>query len=117
MRSLWCCVLLTMCLGCGGISVTPTPEAVTISGEVTQDSKPVNDVKLNLQVTGDGLPAVIDVVDGKFTAEVVPGKYTFFITPGKSANSFKAIPEEYRAGSLDREYEVSEGTELILALD
>jgi hypothetical protein len=115
-NQMWC-VLLVISLGCGGVSVTPTAESVDVTGDVTNGAKPVSGVKLNLQVTDTGLPAVIDVVDGKFTAKVTPGKYTYYFTPGKSANAFKSIPEKYHAGSLDRQIEIGSGTKLTLSLD
>jgi hypothetical protein len=110
------CVLLTLAVGCGA-SVTPTSQPVDISGEVKASGKPVSGVKLNLQPTGDGLPAVIDVQDGKFTAQVIPGKYTYFISAGKDAAALKKINEKYQSGSADRQYDVGSGTQLTLALD
>ncbi len=110
------CVLLALVVGCGG-SVTPTSEPVDISGEVKASGKPVSGVKLNLQPTGDGLPAVIDVTDGKFTVKAIPGKYTYFISAGKDAAALKSIPQKYLEGSLDRQHDVASGTVLTLSLD
>lgn len=110
------CVLLTLVVGCGA-SVTPTSLPVDISGEIKASGKPVSGVKLNLQPTGDGLPAVIDVKDGKFTAQVIPGKYTYFISAGKDAAALKKIKEKYQSGSADRQYDVASGTQLTLSLD
>lgn len=106
-------------IGCGGATIVPNPDPVDVSGSVTLSDKPVLDVVLNLQPTGAGLPAVIPVTDGKFTAKLIPGKYAYFITEGKSPASFKAIPKEFREASLDRdELEVNDDTtSLDIAMD
>jgi hypothetical protein len=97
--------------------VTPTSDPVEISGEIKASGKAVTGVKLNLQPTGDGLPAVIDVNNGKFIAKVIPGKYTYFISPGKDPAAMKGIPGKYKSGAIDRQYDVASGTQLTLALD
>lgn len=104
------------CFGCGA-QVAQVAERVTISGEVVMEGKPVTGVMLNLQPTGDGMPAVIKVSEGTFEAEVVPGMYSFFLSAGKNAKLFKKIPEEYLSASMDRQYDVADGTTLDLVID
>jgi hypothetical protein len=103
--------------GCGGVSVTPTPEAVDVSVSVTSGGKPVDDVKFNFQPTDGGLPAVVEVTAGKFTSKVTPGKYTWFISSGKSENSLAAIPAQYFEGSLERQLEIPSGDSIEVKLD
>ncbi len=112
-----CAVLVLASLGCGGVSVAPFSDPVDVTGKVTMSGKPLTDVKLNFQPTGDGLPAVVDVKGGAFTAKLTPGKYTYYMTPGKKEAAFKAIPEKYLAGSMDRQHEIAAGTTLELLLD
>jgi len=115
MRILSVALMLT-CVGCGS-AVVPTADRIDLTGELTQDGKPVTGVKLNLQPTGNGLPAVIDVVDGAFNAEVVPGTYTYYVSPGKKAEDFKAIPESFQSGSMERQFDVADGTTLELTIE
>ncbi len=101
-------MLLGAIVGCGGVSVTPTAARVAVTGNVTLAGKPLTDVDLNLQPTGDGLPAVLKVKDGKFEAELVPGKYTYFLSQGSGPAGAKAIakvPVTFLQGSADREVE------------
>jgi hypothetical protein len=108
LRSFCCFMLLGVIVGCGGVSVTPTAARVAVTGNVTLAGKPLTDVDLNLQPTGDGLPAVLKVKDGKFEAELVPGKYTFFLTQTSGpagAKSFAKVPANCQIGAADREVE------------
>ena len=107
---------LLLLSGCG-VSVTPNPEPVDVSVTVTAGGKPVTDVKFNFQPIGDGLPAVVDLTDGKLQAKVTPGEYTWFVSPGKKENSFAAIPAVYHEGSLDRQLKVNGGDVIELKLD
>jgi hypothetical protein len=103
--------------GCGGASVTPNPDPVDVTVTLTAGGKPVNDVKFNFQPTDAGLPAVVDVKDGKVQTNVTPGKYTWFVSAGKTETALNAIPAQYHAGALERQFEVSGGETLELALD
>jgi hypothetical protein len=108
LRSFCCFMLLGAIVGCGGVSVTPTAARVAVTGNVTLAGQPLTDVDLNLQPTGDGLPAVVKVKDGKFEAELVPGKYTYFLSQASGPAGAKAIakvPVTFLQGSADREVE------------
>lgn len=117
MMRILCLAIVLASMGCGGVSITPNPDPIPVSGKVTVGGKPVTDVKINFQATEIGLPAVADVKDGAFTANIVPGKYTYYFTEGKKPASFKSIPDAYRIGSLDRQKEITDGSALELALD
>ena len=110
--------LVLVIVGCGP-SARPMPDAVEVSGSVNLAGAPVSDVILNLQPTGGGLPAVIEVKEGSFTAELTPGRYAYFFTEGKVPAAFKAIPTDYREASLEREQLVVSGqsTELIIEME
>ena len=111
-----CVAFMLTSMGCGS-AVIPTADPILVTGALTQSGKPVTGVKLNLQPTGNGLPAVVDVVDGEFSAEVVPGTYTYYVSPGKKANDFDAIPKDYHSGSMDRQFDVDDGTTLELEIE
>jgi hypothetical protein len=93
------------------------PEQVDVSGKVTLAGKAVSDVFLNLQPTGSGTEARLPVKNGEFKGKLTPGRYTYYITEdSKRPAAFQAIPEKYRAGSLDRQINIDEGS-LTLTLD
>jgi hypothetical protein len=105
-----------------GCSTNPgkNPDPVEVSGKVTSSGgKPVTDVVLNLQPVGIGGHATATVKNGEFKAAVIPGKYTYFFAEGSKAPpaAFRAIPEKYRAGAMDRQIEIKAGTVLDLKLE
>lgn len=108
-------LLAGVLIGCGDVGRNPEP--VAVSGSVTLMGKPVSDVTLNLQPTGRGGQAALPVKAGAFQGKVTPGRYTYYISQGAKAASFRAIPEKYHAGALDRQLDVAEGTTLSIALD
>jgi len=108
---------MLMLTGCGGASVTPNPDPVDVTVTLTAGGKPVNDVKFNFQPTDTGLPAVVDVKDGKVQTKVTPGKYTWFVSAGKTDAALKTIPAQYYEGALERQFEVNGGETIDLKLD
>lgn len=104
--------------GCGYKDPGKNPDPVEVSGRVTKGGRPVTDVVLNFQSTGDGTQAAVPVKSGDFRATITPGKYTYYISEvsGKTT-AFAAIPEKYRNGSLDRQIEIETGKSLDLTLD
>ena len=116
LQNLFLLCVFAVC-GCGGVSVSPNPEPVDVTFNVTAGGKPVSDVKFNFQPTGDGLPAVVDVKDGSFQWKVTPGKYTWFISPGSKEAAFAAVPAQYHEGALDRQFEISGGESMEFKLD
>jgi hypothetical protein len=104
--------------GCGYRDPGKNPDPVEVSGQVTKGGKPVGDVVLNFQPTGDGTQATIPVKGGAYRGTITPGKYTYYISEaGGKANAFASIPEKYREGSLDRQIEIEKGKSLDLTLD
>jgi hypothetical protein len=115
-----CAALMLVLLlgGCGYRDPGKNPDPVEVSGQVTKGGRPVSDVVLNFQPTGDGTQAAVPLKGGAFHGNITPGKYTYFISEvnGKS-KAFASIPEKYRAGSLDRQIEIEKGQSLDLTLD
>jgi len=112
-------LLLLLCLavfGCG-THVSRNPDPVEVEGRVTLKSKPLTGVTVNLQPTGSGAQASLPVKNGKFKGSVTPGTYTYYLSEGTSAADFKAIPEKYREGSMDRQVEITAAQSLTLTLD
>jgi hypothetical protein len=108
-------VLMAISLvGCG--AEPPTEPSIEVMATVTNGGKPVSDVVLNFQPTGLGMPKVVDVKDGAFLTTMTPGTYTYFFTPGPAKDAFEAIPEAYRAATLERQIEIKDG-QLELAID
>lgn len=104
--------------GCGYKDPGKNPEPVEVSGRLTKGGRPVSDVVLNLQPTGNGTQATLAVKGGDFRGSITPGKYTYYISEasGKAA-AFASIPDKYREGSLDRQLEIEQGKSLDLTLD
>lgn len=102
-----------------GCSVDPgkNAEQVDISGRVSQGGKVVTDVTFNLQPTGMGTQATLPIKDGEFKGKVTPGRYTYYITEGSKPAAYTGIPEKYRAGSMDRQIDVTAGSTLNITLD
>ncbi|MFN0052012.1 MAG: hypothetical protein ACKV0T_07465 [Planctomycetales bacterium] len=107
-------VLAVMIAGCG-TRVTPTSAPVKISGQVTQGGQPIS-VVLHLQPTVQGgQQAMVNVTDGKFETTVTPGKYTYYLAKGGASGDI-TIPEDYTAGSMERQVDIAEGTKLDISL-
>ncbi len=105
-------------VGCGGAvdpGTNPAAKLTTLS--VTMNNQPLDDVRLNLQPIGAGLPAVIEIKNGRGEFEVTPGEYTYFISAGKTDASFKTVPEKYYEGAMDRTVKVVGGEQLEFKLD
>lgn len=66
-------------------------------------------LRLNLQPIDKGLPAAIDIKEGKISAKVTPGKYTWYISGDEKDLAAKGIPESFYAGSMERTVEISGG--------
>ncbi|CAN5391459.1 hypothetical protein BH10PLA2_BH10PLA2_32810 [soil metagenome] len=97
--------------GCSGyINPGKNPDPVQISGTVTSNGKNLSDLVLNFQPTGSGVQAVFPVKDGKYSGTVTPGTYTYYLSEGRSAAAFKAVPQSWRAGSMDRQQAIEGGT-------
>ena len=103
-------ILLAAAVGCGGITPTTFSEPVSVTGNVQMAGKPATDIAINFQPTGDGLPAVVQVKDGKFEAQITPGKYTWFVSKASSKTGEKTlskVPAAFQQGSMDRQFEVT----------
>lgn len=98
-------LLVVMLVGCG-VNPGKTKESVEIEGTVTVAGKPVNNVTLNLQVTGTGTPATLKVTKGAVKGLVTPGNYTYYLSQASSAADFKSVPAKAKEGSLDRQIEI-----------
>jgi hypothetical protein len=108
--------------GCGYM-VEMRSEPADVQGTVMFNGKPVQNVTLNLQPTGNTLPTSMQVgADGKAKGKVIPGTYVFYFSaPEKAsgASTFKTIPAKYRephaehsvsiSGSTDFEIQVNAG--------
>ncbi len=103
-------ILLSAAVGCGGVTATPFSEPVSVTGNVQMAGKPATDIAINFQPTGDGLPAVVQVKDGKFEAQVTPGKYTWYVSKASSKTGEKSlskVPATFQLGSMERQFEVT----------
>lgn len=103
-------ILLSAAVGCGGVTATPFSEPVSITGNVQMAGKPATDIAINFQPTGDGLPAVVQVKDGKFEAQVTPGTYTWYVSKASSKTGEKSlskVPAAFQLGSMERQFEVT----------
>lgn len=110
LRSLLVLLVLAVIAGCGGVSVTPNPDPVAVTGNVTLAGKPVTDIAVNFQPIAGGLPAVVTVKDGKFEAQITPGKYTYFISKASTPTgerSLAKVPASFHQGAMDRVIEVN----------
>jgi hypothetical protein len=107
-------LVFSVCIGCSN-SPGLRSEPVEKSGTLKLNGAPLNDVVLNLRPTTiDCQPAVATVTEGKFKISAIPGKYCVYITQGKLPASYKAVPEEYREPSLERdELVIDSGTSSI----
>lgn len=113
MRSLFLLFGLVLC-GCTA-STGKNEEPVEVSGRITHNNKPVSGVTVNFQPTGRGAQASNSVKDGNYKVTITPGKYTYYLTEG--SNNTNAIPEKYRAGSLERQVEITSAQTLNLDLE
>jgi hypothetical protein len=107
-------LLLGVTIGCAASKV---PEPKDVTGTVKIAGQPVTGVNLALQPTEGGMPNGMEIIDGAVKGTVVPGKYAYFIAEGKDKKAFEAIPEKYRAASLDRQVKISAGSTLEINLE
>lgn len=110
LRSLFSFLLIGAIVGCGGVSVTPNPDPVAVTGNVTLAGKPATDIVINFQPIEGGLPAVVTVKDGKFEAQVTPGKYTYFVSKASTPSGEKSlakVPTAFHQGAMDRVIDVN----------
>ncbi len=109
-RASFCLFLVAAIAGCGGVSVTPNPDPVAVTGNVTLAGKPATDIVVNFQPIEGGLPAVVTVKDGKFEAQVTPGKYTYYVSKASTPSGEKSlakVPTAFHQGAMDRVIEVT----------
>jgi hypothetical protein len=110
-------LLLTLFSGCQpSLDLGTNPDPVDITGSVSKGSTPLTGLRLNLQPVENGLPAAIDIKDGKIAAKVTPGKYTWYISGDEKDLVTKGIPEGYLAGSMERTVEIKGGETLNLSV-
>lgn len=110
LRLLLSLMLVGAIMGCGGVSVTPNPDPVAVTGNVTLAGKPATDIVVNFQPIEGGLPAVCTVKDGKFEAQITPGKYTYFVSKAATPTGEKTLskfPAPLQQGAMDRTVEVT----------
>lgn len=119
MRSCTCFALfLLLFTGCeSSLDLGTNPEPVAITGTVSKGNAPLTGLRLNLQPLETGLPATLDIKDGKIAAEVTPGKYTWYISGDEKDLAAKGIPEGFLAGSMDRTVEIKGGDTLSLTVE
>ena len=91
-----------------GCSVNPgkNPDPVDVEGNVSIAGKALSTGTLSLQPTAKGSQAALVVTNGKVRGTITPGKYTYYITAAATEAELEAIPEKYRAGSMDRQIEI-----------
>jgi hypothetical protein len=112
--------LMMAFVGCS-TSVQKMGASTELKGNITKAGKPVGDVLLTLQPTGDGHVVPLTVAaDGTFKGEVVPGKYAYYI--GKSASkaseqAIKQVDPKYYQANMTRTVTVESGKDLDIALD
>jgi len=53
--------------------------------------------------------ATLPVTNGSTKGVVTPGKYTYYLSQASNPAAFEAIPEKFRAGSMDRQIEIKAG--------
>jgi hypothetical protein len=97
-------LLILLLAGCG-IDPGVTPDAVELKARITWKGKPLTNATLHLQPTSNGAQAALPVRNGEVHAAVVPGQYAYYFEGANSAIT-RAIPEHYRAGSLERLVEI-----------
>lgn len=119
MRPPLCLVLfLALFAGCQpSLDLGTNPDPVDITGSVSKGGTPLTGLRLNLQPIDNGLPAAIDIKDGKISAKVTPGKYTWYISGDEKDLVAKGIPESFYAGSMERTVEISGGDTLDLKVE
>jgi hypothetical protein len=103
-------ILFTAAVGCGGVDATPFSDPVSVTGNVQMAGKPATDIAINFQPTGDGLPSIVQVKDGKFETQITPGKYTWYVSKASSKTGEKTlskVPAAFQQGSMDRQIEVT----------
>ncbi len=119
MRSCTCfALMLLLFTGCqSSLDLGTNPDPVDITGSVSKGSDPITGLRLNLQPLEAGLPATIDIKDGKISASVTPGKYTWFLSGDEKDIVAKGIPEAFLAGSMERTVEITTGATLDLKVE
>lgn len=123
MRFFTLCMLLLALVGCSNqIDPGKTAEAVDVSGKLTANGKPVNNVCVVFVAIEKGQGTQANVTkNGEFKLKMVPGKYTFLIDEIEgdpaSAKIADKIPQKYRTASPDRAFEVRAGTPIELKVD
>jgi len=111
-------VLLLFVTGCQqSLDLGTNPEPVDITGSVKKGDTPLTGMRLNLQPLDAGLPAAIDIKEGKISAKVTPGNYTWYISGDEKELASKGIPESFHAGSMERTVEIKGGETLDFKVD
>ncbi|MEI7698252.1 MAG: hypothetical protein WCK86_00535 [Planctomycetia bacterium] len=117
MKLLLSLLVLFAVVGCGGVDVSPNPEPVSVTVNVSMGGSPVDGLKFNFQPIEGGLPAVVEIKKGTFSSQVTPGTYTWFISGSESDLASKKIPASYLEGSMDRKVTVKGGDTIEAKLD
>lgn len=111
-------MLLLLCvLGCGGVDVSPNPEPVSVTVNVSMGGSPVDGLKFNFQPIEGGLPAVVDIKKGTLTSQVTPGTYTWYVSGSEQDLTSKKIPANYLEGSMERKVTIAGGETVEAKLD
>ncbi|WP_437203802.1 hypothetical protein [Planctomicrobium sp. SH664] len=115
-------LFMLLAMGCSaGVSVPQNAPPVDVSGTATAGGKPLSEISIALQPTGQGMPSGFKVVNGAFQGKVIPGKYAWFVAPlssSKGNDVYKTIPAVFRESSLDRQIEITgPTTSLVFQLD
>lgn len=109
------CVFVSAVAGCG-VTVTPNPDPVEVTFNVTSGGKAVDGVTLNLQTVGAGAAAFGEVKSGVAKITVFPGSYTYYFSASDD-KKLDAIPGAYHAGAMDRLLEISSASPIELKVD
>jgi hypothetical protein len=120
LRNLLGCLLMTgvvLVSGCGPKDQAPHDKPSPVTGTINgPDGKPMANVGIYFQPTGNGFPMTFFAENGTFKGDMIPGKYAWSIRIPESglnaaqqkaaATAYKGVPEKFREGSMDRQIEV-----------
>ncbi len=111
-------VLLTLAVGCGGI--TKRAEPSDVQGKVTlPGNMSPKDLTITFQPLHNAHPggAKIDK-DGSFTVKLTPGTYAYYFEAEVNAvvPTYKKMPPTYTRASADRVVSVSSGSPILIEI-
>lgn len=105
----------SMFVGCG-VTVTPNPDPIEVTFNVTSGGKALDGVTLNLQTVAAGAGAFGEVKSGVAKITVFPGSYTYYFSASDD-KKLDAVPSAYHAGAMDRLLEIKDASPIELKID